>query len=183
MKGVSELRPHSAVSLLTPLKSFAPLHNFGLKTTKGLPAFINIIHVMSLNWRAVILKGFMLAAGHQQLLFYKQDSEEIKETLFYKESLSVLVWPLFGSVALTLETVSKVTKTGKYSGGFGLKRSVLPPPGSWWRIKTELKAVDILPGFSRFPNTTSNECKCCCASVRCVNRQLFANPLTPHCSN
>lgn len=69
MKGVSELRPHSAVSLLTPLKSFAP------------------------------------------------------------ESLSVLVWPLFGSVALTLETVSKVTKTGKYSGGFGLKRSVLPPPG------------------------------------------------------
>lgn len=86
----------------------------------------------------------MLAAGHQQLLFYKQDSEEIKETLFYKESLSVLVWPLFGSVALTLETVSKVTKTGKYNGGFGLKRSVLPP-GSWWRIKTELKAVDILP--------------------------------------
>lgn len=86
---------------------------------------------MSLNWRAVILKGFMLAAGHQQLLFYKQDSEEIKETLFYKESLSVLVWPLFGSVALTLETVSKVTKTGKYSGGFGLKRSVVPhpPPG------------------------------------------------------
>lgn len=82
---------------------------------------------MSLNWRAVILKGFMLAAGHQQLLFYKQDSEEIKETLFYKESLSVLVWPLFGSVALTLETVSKVTKTGKYNGGFGLKRSVVPP--------------------------------------------------------
>lgn len=44
---------------------------------------------MSLNWRAVILKGFMLAAGHQQLLFYKQDSEEIKETLFYKESLGL----------------------------------------------------------------------------------------------